>query len=107
MPLTKGFMINADDADDNIIQNNDELLEDTLQSSMLESDGDVLDPYDRYEEYTAMLVEAGIKIYRFSIDWSMIQSEEGEIDAQTFERFSRILRCCRDHGVEPMVTLIH
>ena len=105
--MTKRFMINADDADDNIIQNNDELLEDMLQSSILESDGDVLDPYDRYEEDIAMLMEAGIKTYRFSIDWSKIQPEEGKFDEQAFERFSRILRYCRDHSVDPIVTLIH
>ena len=54
-----------------------------------------------------MLVEAGIKTYRFSIDWSKIQPEEGKFDEQAFERFSRILRYCRDHSVEPIVTLIH
>ena len=103
--MTEWFMINTDDADDNDIQDND--MEDTLQPSILEEDGDMLDPYDRYEEDIAMLVEAGIKTYRFSIDWSKIQPEEGKFDEQAFERFSRILRYCRDHSVDPIVTLIH
>ena len=42
--MTEWFMINADDADDNDIQDND--MEDTLQPSILEKDGDMLDPYD-------------------------------------------------------------
>ena len=85
MPLTKRFMINADDAEDNNVPNSDSLPKDMLQPSMLENDGDVLDPYDRYEEDIAMLAEAGIKTYRFSIDWNRIQPEESKIDEQAFE----------------------
>ena len=92
MPLTKRFMINADDAEDNNVPNNDSLPKNMLQPSMLENDGDVLDPYDRYEEDIAILAEACIKTYRFFIDWNRIQPEESKIDEQAFEGPLRLQR---------------
>lgn len=54
-----------------------------------------------------MMAAAGLNAYRFSIEWARIEPEEGLFDNDELEHYRRVIACCRDNGVEPVITLLH
>ena len=76
-------------------------------SGFAEPSGDALDHYHRYEEDILLLKAAGLNAYRFSIEWARIEPEEGRFDENEAEHYRRVIRFCRENGVEPIVTLHH
>ena len=66
-----------------------------------------VDHYNRYEEDIRLMAEAGLNTYRFSIEWARIEPEEGKFDEAETEHYRKVLKCCRDHGIEPVVTMMH
>lgn len=65
------------------------------------------DHYSRYGEDIRLLASAGLNAYRFSIEWARIEPEEGKFDDAEIEHYRRVIACCRENGVEPIVTLHH
>ena len=82
-------------------------LENIEHTDYLEKSGDAVDHYNRYEEDIRLLKRAGLNAYRFSIEWARIEPEEGKFDDREIEHYRRVIRFCRDNGVEPVVTLHH
>ncbi|MCF0135374.1 MAG: family 1 glycosylhydrolase [Lachnospiraceae bacterium] len=76
-------------------------------STYKERSGLACDHYHRYEEDILLLKEAGLNAYRFSIEWARIQPEEGVFDTHEIEHYRRVIRFCRQNGIEPVVTLFH
>ena len=68
---------------------------------------DAVDHYNRYEEDIKMIAEAGLNAYRFSIEWARIEPEQGVYDENEIEHYRKVLTCCRENGVEPIVTMMH
>ena len=68
---------------------------------------DAVDHYNRYEEDIKMVAEAGLNAYRFSIEWARIEPEQGVYDENEIEHYRKVLTCCRENGVEPIVTMMH
>ena len=68
---------------------------------------DAVDHYNRYEEDIKLLSAAGLNAYRFSIEWARIEPEQGKFDQNEIEHYRKVLQCCRDNGVEPIVTMMH
>lgn len=68
---------------------------------------DAVDHYNRYEEDIKMVAEAGLNAYRFSIEWARIESKQGVYDENEIEHYRKVLTCCRENGVEPIVTMMH
>ena len=66
-----------------------------------------VDHYNRYEEDIRLMAEAGLNTYRFSIEWARIEPEEGKFDEAETEHYRKVLKCCRNHGIEPVVTMMH
>lgn len=50
---------------------------------------------------------AGLNAYRFSIEWARIEPEEGKFDETEVEHYRKVIRCCKENGIEPIVTLHH
>lgn len=48
-------------------------------SPFAEPSGDALDHYHRWREDLDLLAGAGFTAYRFSLEWSRIEPEEGEV----------------------------
>ena len=111
MSFPKGFFIGASTAAHQVEGNNrnsdywaQELMPHT---SFTEPSGQACDHYNRYEEDIKLLADAGLNAYRFSIEWARIEPEEGRFDEREIEHYRKVIACCRAHGVEPIVTLMH
>ena len=111
MTFPKGFFIGAATAAHQVEGNNihsdywaQELLPHT---SFAEPSGAACDHYNRYEEDIRLLADAGLNAYRFSVEWARIEPEEGRFDVSEIEHYRRVIACCRENGVEPIVTLMH
>ena len=111
MSFPKGFLIGAATAAHQVEGNNihsDYWLQEHMpHSSFAEPSGIACDHYNRYEEDIRLMAQAGLNAYRFSVEWARIEPEEGRFDEAEIEHYRRVIRCCRENGVEPIVTLMH
>ena len=111
MAFPKGFFIGAATAAHQVEGNNvhsDYWAQEQLpHTSFAEPSGLACDHYNRYEEDIKLLADAGLNAYRFSIEWARIEPEEGKFDDSEIEHYRKVIACCRAHGVEPIVTLLH
>jgi beta-glucosidase len=76
-------------------------------SPCTEPSGDACDSWHRAEEDVALLADVGLGAYRFSLEWSRIEPEDGLVSRAALDRYGRLLDACRARGVEPIVTLHH
>ncbi len=82
-------------------------MEHMKTGSFAEPSLDAVDHYNRYEEDIRLMAAAGLNAYRFSIEWARIEPEEGKFDEAQVEHYRQVIRCCRENGIEPFVTLHH
>jgi beta-glucosidase len=83
------------------------LLEHTPGSPFVEPSGDACDQYHRYAEDIAMLARLGFNSYRFSIEWARVQPESGHFSRAALDHYRRVLACCHENEVTPVVTFHH
>lgn len=69
--------------------------------------GIACDSWNRSEEDFDILVALKLTAYRFSIEWSRIEPEEGVFDETSIDRYRQMIRSLRARGIEPFVTLWH
>jgi beta-glucosidase len=72
-----------------------------------EPSGDACDQYHRYPDDIALLAELGFDNYRFSIEWSRIEPEDGEFSKAALDHYRRVCATCLEHGIDPVVTFHH
>ena len=89
------------------VYNDNWVMEHVPGSSYVESSGDACDHYHRYREDIALLADLGFNLYRFSLEWSRIEPEEGEFSLAQLDHYRRMLATCHEHGITPMVTFHH
>ena len=111
MTFPKNFLIGAATAAHQVEGNNvnsDYWAQEQMKySSFAEPSLDACDHYNHFEEDIALMAKAGLNAYRFSIEWARIEPEEGKFDEAEVEHYRRVIECCREHGIEPIVTLMH
>ncbi len=83
------------------------IMEHVKHSDFAEPSGLACDHYNRYDEDIRLLAEAGCNAYRFGIEWARIEPEEGQFDPDEILHYRRVLECCREYGVMPVITLMH
>lgn len=66
-----------------------------------------VDHYKRYEEDIKLMASAGLNAYRFSIEWARIEPKEGMFNGEELEHYKKVIRCCYENGITPVVTLMH
>lgn len=76
-------------------------------AGIAEPSGDACDSYHRYREDMTLLRDAGLDTYRFSIEWSRIEPEEGHVSRAAIDHYRRMADTALELGVTPMVTLMH
>ena len=111
MTFQNGFLIGASTAAHQVEGNNIHsdywTMEHMKYTSFIEPSLDAVDHYNRYEEDIRLLAEAGLNCYRFSIEWARIEPEEGHFAQEEVEHYRKVIRCCKENGVTPIVTLHH
>ncbi len=89
------------------VYNDNWVLEHVPGTPYSEPSGDACDHYHRYRQDIALLAELGFTLYRFSLEWSRIEPEEGEFSLAELDHYRRMLTTCHEHGITPMVTFHH
>src|SRR6266567_3583313 len=87
--------------------NDNWVLEHVPDNPYVESSGDACDHYHLYRKDIGLFAELGFTLYRFSLEWSRIEPEEGEFSLAQLDRYRRMLATCHEHGITPMVTFHH
>jgi beta-glucosidase len=83
------------------------LLEHVPGSYYAERSGDTCDHYHRYPADIALIAALGLEGYRFSLEWSRIEPEDGEFSRAALDHYRRMLATCHEHGLTPMLTFHH
>jgi beta-glucosidase len=68
---------------------------------------EITNHYSFYREDLALLRDIGVNAYRFSIEWSRMQSREGTWDKEAIDHYQEVVTILRNYNIEPMVTLHH
>jgi len=76
-------------------------------SPAVEVSGDACDHFWRYPDDVARLAALGFGAYRFSLEWSRIEPEEGEFSIAALDHYRRMISTTIDHDVLPVVTFHH
>jgi beta-glucosidase len=72
-----------------------------------EPSGDACDSFNRYPEDIDLVAGLGLGAYRFSLEWSRIEPEEGEFSRVALDHYRRMMATCLERGVTPVVTFHH
>ena len=72
-----------------------------------EPSGDACDHYHRYPQDLDLLAGFGFNAYRFSLEWSRIEPEDGEFSVAALDHYRRMCDACRERGLDPIVTFHH
>jgi beta-glucosidase len=76
-------------------------------SGCAEPSGDACDSWNRWAEDIDLVRNLGLGSYRFSLEWSRIEPEEGEWSRAALDHYARWCDRLRDRGIEPVVTFHH
>ncbi|HZJ48925.1 MAG TPA: glycoside hydrolase family 1 protein [Acidimicrobiia bacterium] len=76
-------------------------------SPCVEPSGDAVDHYHRYREDLGLLADLGFNTYRFSLEWSRLEPEDGEFSLAALNHYRRVAEACREFGLIPVVTFHH
>ena len=63
--------------------------------------------YELYERDFDLLKSLNQNAYRFSIEWSRIESKEGKFNEKEIEHYKKVITTLKEIGIEPFVTLWH
>lgn len=63
--------------------------------------------YDRYKDDFDLAKTFNQNAFRFSIEWSRIEPEEGKFDKKEIEHYEKVLLSLKERGITPFVTLYH
>jgi beta-glucosidase len=66
-----------------------------------------IDHYHRYRDDLAQLSALHQNAHRFSVEWARIEPQPGRFDRDALAHYAEMVRTCRRHGMEPIVTLQH
>ncbi|MFC2709090.1 MAG: glycoside hydrolase family 1 protein [Candidatus Saccharibacteria bacterium] len=69
--------------------------------------GQASDHYNRHDEDFALLEELNMNAFRFSIEWSRIEPEEGAWNAAAIDYYKKYIKNLKSRGIEPIATMFH
>jgi beta-glucosidase len=69
--------------------------------------GNACGSWERMEEDIKLLKVIGANAYRFGIEWSRIEPEEGIFNIKALDRYRKFIDLLIKNGIEPFITLHH
>ncbi len=82
-------------------------MENSGHWAIKEPSGDAMDSFHRWPEDMAFAAKAGLKDYRFSIEWARIEPEEGKYSRAAIAHYRAMVEGAIAAGLRPMITLHH
>jgi beta-glucosidase len=82
-------------------------LEDTLNLSLEERSGTAVDHWHNMDAVIDRLKGLNLKHYRFSVEWSMIEPEQGVYNDLALQHYVDFCKKLQAAGIVPLVTLHH
>jgi beta-glucosidase len=76
-------------------------------SPCAEPSGDACDSWHRWPDDVDLVAGLGLGSYRFSVEWSRIEPEEGEWSHAAVDHYRRLCAALRARGIDPVVTFHH
>ena len=102
-----GVATGAHQTEGNNIASNWWVIEHAADSFVKEPSGDAVDSYHRWAEDMDLAAAAGFTDYRFGIEWSRIEPEDGLISRAEVAHYRRMVDGAQARGLRPFVTLHH
>lgn len=69
--------------------------------------GEATDHYNLYDEDFDLIEKMNMNVYRFSIEWSRVEPEQGVWNAEAIDHYKQYVLDLKKRGIEPIVTLFH
>lgn len=69
--------------------------------------GQGVDHYSRYEEDFDLLKKLNLNSFRFGIEWSRLEPEEGVWDEAEIEHYQKYIAEIKNRGIEPVLNIWH
>lgn len=66
-----------------------------------------VDHYNRVKSDTELMEKMGLQVYRFGLEWSRIEPEQGKFDKRVIEHYRKELQLLISKNIIPLVTLHH
>jgi beta-glucosidase len=102
-----GAATSAHQTEGNNVNSNWWHMETAPNSPFKDRSGPGIDAYHRYPQDMALLAEAGLNAYRFSIEWARIEPRPGEFSKEALDHYRDMVATAIDLGLTPVVTLHH
>jgi beta-glucosidase len=87
--------------------NNDWWHDEHAGTLCAEPSGDACDSYHRYAHDLDLVADVGLNAYRFSLEWSRIEPEPGELSRAAIDHYARMIDSCVERKLTPVLTLHH
>ena len=75
------------------------------QGKTKDQSGRACDYWNRWESDHALLSELGVKVFRLSIEWSRVETEEGVFSLEAIQKYREILQDLKVRNIQTQVTL--
>lgn len=69
--------------------------------------GQAVDHLHRYEDDFKLLQKMNMNAFRFSVEWSRIEPEEGKWNPEAIAHYQRYIASLKAKSIEPIMTLFH
>ncbi len=76
-------------------------------TAFAEPAGDAANSFALWETDLDLCVAMGLNAYRFSVEWSRIEPEQGLVSQAALDHYARIVEGCHARGLAPIVTFNH
>lgn len=63
--------------------------------------------YDRWQEDLDLMADMGIQCYRFGLEWSRIEPQEGVFSQEALDHYREEIAAMKARGIRPLLTLHH
>lgn len=82
-------------------------IRDAAKSANNYVSGAAANHYELFERDVALVQKMNMNSFRFSVEWSRIQPEQGVWNAEAVEHYKAVLAACKKRNIEPVVALFH
>jgi beta-glucosidase len=83
------------------------LMETVKPTMFAQASGDAANSFELWQTDLDIVAALGFNTYRFSLEWSRIEPEEGQFSRAMLDHYRRIIAGCETRGLKAVVTFNH